>query len=110
MTATSEPLRKIVDQTEPERVAVSQRAPEAPEGRDMATGQPSEVLQHLRRALLLRKGAELTDGQLLEDYCSRRDAAALATLVRRHGAMVWGVCRRVLGNYTVAVPEPPYRC
>jgi RNA polymerase sigma factor (sigma-70 family) len=65
---------------------------------DMATSQTSEVLQHLRRAVLLRDGAGLTDGQLLEDYLSRRDEAALAVLVHRHGPMVWGVCRRVLGN------------
>src|SRR6266567_7451478 len=65
----------------------------------MATSQLSEVIQHLRRAMLLRDGAGLTDGQLLEDYLSRRDEAALAALVRRHGPMVWGVCRRVLCNH-----------
>jgi len=42
--------------------------------------------------VLLHEGAGLTDGQLLEDYISRRDQAALAALVRRHGPMVWGVC------------------
>src|SRR5712692_3342641 len=65
----------------------------------MATGQLSGVIQHLRRAMLLRDGAGLTDGQLLEDYISRRNEAALAALVQRHGPMVWGVCRRVLTNY-----------
>ena len=65
----------------------------------MATSQMSEVIQHLRRTVLLRDGAGLTDGQLLEDYISRRDEAALAALVRRHGPMVWGVCRRVLRNH-----------
>ncbi|MFL5341456.1 MAG: RNA polymerase sigma factor, partial [Gemmataceae bacterium] len=40
----------------------------------------------------------MTDGQLLEDYISRRDEAAVTALVRRHGPMVWGVCRRVLRN------------
>src|SRR5262249_47707762 len=65
----------------------------------MATGQLSVVLQHLRRAMLLKDGAGLTDGQLLEDYISRRDEAALAALVQRHGPMVWSVCRRVLSNY-----------
>jgi RNA polymerase sigma factor (sigma-70 family) len=58
----------------------------------MATSQMSEVIQHIRRA-------GMTDGQLLEDYISRRDEAALAALVHRHGPMVWGVCRRVLRNY-----------
>jgi hypothetical protein len=38
----------------------------------------------------------MTDGQLLEDYIRHRDEVALAALVRRHGPMVWGVCRRVL--------------
>jgi RNA polymerase sigma factor (sigma-70 family) len=65
----------------------------------MANKQMSEVLEHLRQAALLRDGAGLTDGQLLEDYLRRREEAALAALVRRHGPMVWGVCRRVLRNY-----------
>jgi len=65
----------------------------------MAASQTSKVIQHLRRTVLLREGAGLTDGQLLEDYISRREEAALAALVRRHGPMVWGVCRRVLRNH-----------
>src|SRR2546421_5388192 len=65
----------------------------------MARSPMSEVIQRLRRTVLLRDGAGMTDGQLLKDYLSRRDQAALAALVQRHGPMVWGVCRRVLGNY-----------
>src|SRR6266567_8849302 len=65
----------------------------------MATSQMCEVIQHLRRTALLRDGAGRTDGQLLEDYVGRRDDAALAALVWRHGPMVWGVCRRVLRNH-----------
>lgn len=65
----------------------------------MASSQKSGVIQRLRRAVLLQDGAARTDGQLLEDYISRRDEAALAALVFRHGPMVWGVCRRVLSNY-----------
>jgi RNA polymerase sigma factor (sigma-70 family) len=65
----------------------------------MATGRTSEVIEHLRTAVLLRHGAGQTDGQLLEDYISRHDQAALAALVRRHAPMIWGVCRRVLLNY-----------
>ena len=65
----------------------------------MANNQMSEVLQRLRKAALPQDEAALTDGQLLEDYLDRREEAALAALVRRHGQLVWGVCRRVLRNY-----------
>src|SRR5436309_12324805 len=39
-----------------------------------------------------------TDGELLNEYLVRRHEASIATLVRRHGPMVRGVCRRILGN------------
>jgi RNA polymerase sigma factor (sigma-70 family) len=65
----------------------------------MATGPTSEVIQHLRRTVLLRDGADLTDAQLLGQFVVSRDEAALAALVRRHGPMVWGVCRRLLRSY-----------
>src|SRR5215831_11467832 len=65
----------------------------------MATSPMSEVIQHLRSALRLPEGADLTDGQLLECFVSRREPAALEALVRRHAPMVWGVCRRVLQNH-----------
>ena len=64
----------------------------------MATGQMSSVIQHFRRAALLQDGGGMTDGQLLERFLARRDEAAFEALVRRHGPMVLGVCRRVLHN------------
>jgi RNA polymerase sigma factor (sigma-70 family) len=65
----------------------------------MTTSKLREVIQHLRRAVLLREGADLTDGQLLECFVSCQEAAALEALVRRHGPMVWGVCQRTLRNH-----------
>ena len=59
----------------------------------------NELVQHLRRSMYLRDRAEQTDGQLLEDYLSHHDEAALEALVRRHAPMVWGVCRRLLSSY-----------
>src|SRR4051794_16673278 len=40
-----------------------------------------------------------SDADLLGRFIDRRDEAAFALLVRRHGEMVYGVCRRLL-------PEP----
>lgn len=65
----------------------------------MAANPMSAFVQQLRRDMLLRDGAGLTDEQLLEDYICRRDETALAALVGRHAPMVWGVCRRVLPNF-----------
>src|SRR5215510_6339455 len=64
----------------------------------MAINQMSEVIRHLRRTVSQR-GDERTDGQLLESFLRARDETALAVLIRRHGPMVWGVCRRLLRSH-----------
>jgi RNA polymerase sigma factor (sigma-70 family) len=38
----------------------------------------------------------MTDHQLLQKFASQRDETAFTALVRRHGALVWRVCRTVL--------------
>src|SRR6516162_3877444 len=59
---------------------------------------PSGFLRRVRTAVLTRDGGGLTDAHLLSCFIERRDAAAFEALVRRHGPMVFGVCRRVLGD------------
>jgi RNA polymerase sigma factor (sigma-70 family) len=56
------------------------------------------VLSGLRRAALLSDGAGLTDAQLLGRFVADRDESAFEALVRRHGPMVLGVCRRLAGH------------
>jgi RNA polymerase sigma factor (sigma-70 family) len=63
---------------------------------DVPTGQLSGVIRQLRSVALLPDGGGMTDGQLLECFITRREEAAFAALVRRHGPMVLGVCRRAL--------------
>jgi RNA polymerase sigma factor (sigma-70 family) len=51
---------------------------------------------HQLRAVSLGDPPALTDAQLVARFLQRRDEWAFETLVRRHGPMVLGVCRRVL--------------
>jgi RNA polymerase sigma factor (sigma-70 family) len=59
-------------------------------------GQTTTVMRQLRRSLLRREADGMTDGQLLDYFLALRDDVAFEALVRRHGPMVLGVCRRVL--------------
>jgi DNA-directed RNA polymerase specialized sigma24 family protein len=64
----------------------------------MATERMECVIRHLRRVVLFRDRTGLSDGELLERFVAEREEAAFEALVRRHGPMVLGVCRRILGN------------
>jgi hypothetical protein len=56
------------------------------------------VIDHLGRAVL-RDSAGLGDRELLGCFIERNDEAAFAALVKRHGPMVWGVCRRLVSHH-----------
>jgi RNA polymerase sigma factor (sigma-70 family) len=73
----------------------------------MDKGQPSSALRQLRALFADGTATGLSDRELLERYAAKRAEsaeaataaeAAFTALVDRHGAMVWGVCRRVLGD------------
>jgi RNA polymerase sigma factor (sigma-70 family) len=56
------------------------------------------VLQHLRQLIRVPDSDARTDRHLLQQFVQRHDEGAFAELVRRHGPMVLGVCRRLLGD------------
>jgi RNA polymerase sigma factor (sigma-70 family) len=56
------------------------------------------VIDFLRRAALPDRAGQ-SDSELLGSFLERHDEAALAALVKRHGPMVWGVCRRLLSHH-----------
>jgi RNA polymerase sigma factor (sigma-70 family) len=63
----------------------------------MVTAQQHTLSQILELAASSRTACS-TDHQLLDDFTTRRDEAAFAALLARHGPMVLRVCRRVLGH------------
>jgi RNA polymerase sigma factor (sigma-70 family) len=62
----------------------------------MATTHPGIVLRRLRRLATAHDTRTAPDRQLLERFTRGREEAAFEALVRRHGPLVVGVCRRVL--------------
>ena len=57
----------------------------------MIAGRPTELLRQL-------EAPTAPDRELLARFVSERDQSAFAELVRRHGPVVLGVCRRVTGH------------
>src|SRR5271166_6251332 len=62
----------------------------------MSTGPLGIVLEHIHCLVGVPAVADATDGQLLDRFAAQHDETAFTALVRRHGPMVLGVCRRVL--------------
>jgi RNA polymerase sigma factor (sigma-70 family) len=64
----------------------------------MPANRVATVYTRIRRTAFLQKAADFSDGELLDRYLARQDQDAFEALVRRLGPMVFGVCRRILGN------------
>src|SRR5437016_461634 len=62
----------------------------------MANRQLDTHLSRARDGAAMPTANELSDGQLLQRFITRRDETAFTALVQRHGPMVLAVCRRVL--------------
>jgi RNA polymerase sigma factor (sigma-70 family) len=62
----------------------------------MADGLPSDQCVAYGAPLYPRTAEAWTDRQLLDRFVQKRDEAAFAAIVKLHGPMVLGVCRRVL--------------
>jgi RNA polymerase sigma factor (sigma-70 family) len=68
----------------------------------MAGSPLHSVVRFVRALAVPVKDGDATDRHLLRRYWAERDDVAFATLVKRYGPMVWGVCQRVLGNHADA--------
>jgi RNA polymerase sigma factor (sigma-70 family) len=62
----------------------------------MATALATNFLRRLTRGMAAEALAEVPDRQLVERLLAGPDEVAFETIIRRHGAMVYRVCWRVL--------------
>ncbi len=62
----------------------------------MADPRLASIVRHVCKLAALQQTSDASDASLLEQYIRQRDDSAFAALVRRHGPLVWRVCRRLL--------------
>jgi RNA polymerase sigma factor (sigma-70 family) len=64
----------------------------------MRAGRSNGLVDWLRRMAARAPEEDTADAQLLQRFVSLQDCVAFELLLRRHGQLVWGVCRRLLGQ------------
>src|SRR5438309_1408987 len=69
---------------------------------DAAAAMPPDttypILRYIRHIADADEIRRLPDGELLRRYATRGDEAAFEMLVHRHSAMVWRLCRQMVGE------------
>jgi RNA polymerase sigma factor (sigma-70 family) len=76
--------------------------PVAEESAAMANATTRVLLHHVRELAGCEYAGRQSDADCLRRFADCQDEAAFAALVRRHGPMVLGVCRRVLHSHHAA--------
>jgi RNA polymerase sigma factor (sigma-70 family) len=64
----------------------------------MSIARQNSFIRRPRGDLAAGEPSDLSDAELLDRWLALRDEAAFEVLLWRHGPMILGVCRRVLGN------------
>src|SRR5262249_27948321 len=59
---------------------------------------PSSLLSYLRVMAAAWRNDPRNDAELLVRFAESQEEAAFATLVCRHGPLVWRTCMQILGN------------
>lgn len=62
----------------------------------MARNPLEKVVASVRRVVEAQEAARQSDRELIHAYAASKDQQAFAALVKRHGSLVFGVCRRML--------------
>jgi hypothetical protein len=73
----------------------------------MANAGLGDVLRHIRRMADIQALEGEADAALVERFATAREEAVFAVLLQRHGPMVLGVCRRVLGREAMLLVRDP---
>jgi RNA polymerase sigma factor (sigma-70 family) len=58
----------------------------------------NSVISHVEALVAPRVCDDLPDGELLQRFLHKKDDATFSAIVRRHGPLVWGVCRQLAAN------------